>query len=1494
MTLDSLEYVSFAQQLENGDSGYDLDLPAVRRQVAVDFWPHPVSAEGRHWVIAEEGDTLADVFGGEIFLDDPAVAHVNGASYSRKSWNTVTLRAGDVAKVRRTARDGGEGSNPVAIILSIAVLVAAPFAAAALAGPLANALGITTAAGLAGLTSGLTAVIGTVGLLIINALFPPRLPKDRVSGEAPRQYSLSGGANRVRLFQPLLWVLGTHRVWPDLVAREYTEFDGNGDQFLNQIFDYGLGLALQFADDRIGKTAITDYDSVTTQRGVRHVTLVKGNVDTLAGGNIGYEEDDRHTITRRTADNTTRVAFDVASVHFLATDGGELEGRATHIRLQYRMAGTSVWTTRLVTLESPDGAEARNAVRRSFDYDVVEGEYDLRVQPAAYYAADDDLTRITVKVELVQLRAFQDETADFLGRNALAIRAKATGQFYGRLQQVSSTVTNGPNNPADVYLAYLRGYLIDGKLVAGMGLAERRIDMASIDAWRQFCTDNELTCNVVFEDARDRNDAMRLICQCGWGSVDKQTGKYGVLWEDAGRPMTAVINPENVLAGTLSIGYQNEGLADEVTGTFLDASNDYLPTPIRRKMPGVEFPKLPVDIDLEGITNGDQAAKELNRTVAGQFYHTRVITWEMDLDEGMAIARGDVVGASHGLIGSGSGGRFISISEDRRSFEVTADPMVGDDPIAAGYIWIWDLLDNVVARQFTRTSRFNIRLDEALPSIPQGYEDDPTAYRFMAFSEQADIEMLRITGKEFPSGRVKLTARDETILYYDHRTTDLEWTPVDGRATAQSIVGGFSVTEAAFGVRVFSWSELDGPVVGYRIRYGPAGSSFANMRDLHQGLLVSSPAQYYDRPEPGTWRFGIVAVLENGEATTPAYTTATLARPGAVAHLEVEVYRVVGKDDDPPDRPGMGEGSYDFNTKTLTPPDDWVGPAFPNYNRNQVVYACTATADTAEGAIWTPDDNDWVGPFVVGDANDLDIIYRRFQMPPTSAPAASNGVPAGWYTNVADVPAGLGLIYIAIGHRRRGQSQYIWQLPTQLEGQDATAYKELEAYRVVSASAAAPATPGASGSYHFGTSTFTPPSSWVGPAFPAYGRNQVVYAVTATADSAGGVEWTAGVGDWQPNPPVIVGNADDLEIIYRRFTSAPSSAPAASTGIPSGWYNRVSSVPSGNGLIYQSTGHRQRGSRTYTWQLPTPLEVRSIISVVRASNGLVTIRYSDGTTDSFTVRDGDPGNPGAPGQNLTVQSAVSDSRGNVLITFSDGTTITVPAGGAGRGIDTIVRDNTTGIVTITYDDGTTTTFTVMDGGVGADGSSTEWIYRATASNVRPATPSQTSARRAQLDYVPPFWNDDPVSGTYVWVSSRRKPAGVNTVFGNFSTPTPFRGPVGQRGPAGPRIWQQLWGGTLTIGPSMTATAVSSSGLSGYDSVAILTRSYSSFTSTWYHYIAMLPVSALNSLSTGGWANTTFDYGVLTISGGVLRIRADAHSSGPTSKRLLKIWGVSNP
>ena len=976
---------------------------------------------------------MADVAAGRIPPGERGVACINGMLYDQEVWHELVLRENDVVQIRFRA-DGGEGSNPVGVILSIGLLVAAPH--------LAPALGLT------GLGAGLfTAGVSTLGLLAINALFPPRPPRRRDT-ERSRQYSLSGGANALRPREPMLLLLGHHRVFPDYASQFYTEYDENGDQILNQIFDFGLG-DLDRENDRIGETLLTAFDSAQTAQnnignrfvetgevdlaggtfapntylagertpantvriqfnlrvlnhrdrggpGVRttepmsfsleyrrvgetdwtanpetvvpgvtwanrtftyrvqpgtyeiraratdgliafqpgpgagnpanhnsqamyavvaHQTavvqqggspqqpqrqLVAGNVDTIMGGDLEYNV----PLQRTTARDTYLIAFDVNVQHFRAGDRGVLDGRDTVIRFEHRGEGTSTWHGFTRTLRTPDGAEARNMVRRSFSQNiepanvVPSGRYEIRATLLTEVAMDDDgnLTddRLTFEAKIVAFRAHQPMNADFAGQNPLAVRIKATGQLYNRIERFNADcwqlipawnatsqtwiARQRTSNPGALLRKWFQGfYDEDGELIAGFGLEDDEIDHEALQGFYEFCDANGLECNVVLQDDRDEDQIATLIAQCGWGRVDTSSGKHSVIWEDAGRPLSTIVNPTNIIRGTLNINYDNQDLADQIVGQFIDRDSDFMENELRRDVPNLPITgEFPATVQLEGITDGTHAAKEINRTAAAQFYHRRIITWEM-LEEGfLGIGVGDVVGMANGLLGDGDGPRILSIDSTRRILTTVFLPFITSGVARVGLPW-----GDLHTTTYTLDDG-DVVLADALPDpVADVEEDDPHAYRITMYPSGAVYTAVRITGFEpVSAGRYRFTARDEVQAYYDARVANLDHPLIPLRSTDVSAVEGFSISETLEGIRVFNWQPHQrADTIGYELRYGDAGATWFDMVPL-EGLVTTNRLELLDLPPQGEHRCAIVARFNDGQRSDVTYLTHTFEQLG--------------------------------------------------------------------------------------------------------------------------------------------------------------------------------------------------------------------------------------------------------------------------------------------------------------------------------------------------------------------------------------------------------------------------------------------------------------------------------------------------------------------------------------------------------------------------------------------------------------------------------------
>lgn len=204
---------------------------------------------------------------GIALADVGAVVTINGEAVPRQCWKAVRPKLGTVVNVRIVPQGGGGKKNPLVSILSIAVLIAAPYMGAALAGSMYGTMGITGATiGFA--TTAATAAIGVVGSMLISALAPPPKPSFAGRGssnpsESPTMF-VEGARNSAIAYGPVPVVLGTNRMVPPLAARNYTEAAGN-KQYARQLFTYGYGQQLLISDLKIGETALSEFKGVEVE-----------------------------------------------------------------------------------------------------------------------------------------------------------------------------------------------------------------------------------------------------------------------------------------------------------------------------------------------------------------------------------------------------------------------------------------------------------------------------------------------------------------------------------------------------------------------------------------------------------------------------------------------------------------------------------------------------------------------------------------------------------------------------------------------------------------------------------------------------------------------------------------------------------------------------------------------------------------------------------------------------------------------------------------------------------------------------------------------------------------------------------------------------------------------------------------------------------------------------------------------------------------------------
>ena len=913
-------------QSPGADSSSALPLRCLSApKITTDMWPHPLTAEGRetHPAVVPPGATLADLVADALplrCLSASALmeAYIDGRPVPRAAWSSVRLGDGQIVTLRATAGDGGD-KNPLRVLLQLAVIVASVFVP-----PLITSSLLGQAA--------IGAAISIVGGLIINALAPLPTPDQAQAARAEPVYSLTGGANRARPYEPLLLVLGEHRVFPDLGAAEYTEIVGD-DQFLHQIFNFGLG-ALDVDELKIGDTTLDAFEEVQTEFGDAQgrIALVAGNVDTEAGAAL----DDTAFVERATAPGTRRIGIDLGGRLFRVNErDGAIQGHSVDIVIEWEAPGLAV-ERRTLTLTH----DRQTLLRRTLAYDLGSArDWTVRVRRTSDPSTDE---RTFDDLAWTALRSYQPDEADYEGQTRLGVRIRASGQLTGRLDRLSAIVRQRvptwdgvrwtaplpSSNPAYLFRWYARGVRIAGRLAAGLGLAPGRIDDEALIEWGAWCQAQGLRCDFVLDRALSHAEVLTLIARCGRAAATWQTGRLGVIWDAAGRPATALVTPGNIVAGSFRVEYATGQAAEEVAVRYIEPDLDWQYNTLRRTVPNVDAqPASTATITLHGVTDRAQAAMACNLQAARQVYHRRRLTWEMAA-EGLSLARGDVVTITHSLIDGGAAGRLTGGTAARVRLDRAVDLGTGNpaDPGAPfGATLLLRLLDGTlhqsavsrppgVAPEGAPGSQAGdvaeLVLAAPLPAAPAADGANARDILWRLYDDTLPPARARIIAVR-PSGdqHVRFVAIDETDAYYDAATADLSapfpnLTPRPPRVLDIALAETLVRVGAGFAVELEAALTVAGDWRGGVVRASVNGEAPRIVARLVDG----ETAAYWLAPPTGSLTVTVTPGTEAAPSGRPYSVTheivGSLAPPGAPTNFLIDL---------------LGDGTRRLR---WTPPDD--------------------------------------------------------------------------------------------------------------------------------------------------------------------------------------------------------------------------------------------------------------------------------------------------------------------------------------------------------------------------------------------------------------------------------------------------------------------------------------------------------------------------------------------------------------------------------------------
>lgn len=590
--------------------------------------------------------------------------YVNNHVISRIHINALRLRNDDVIRIVPIIE--GDGSDPLAIILTIAVIVTAAYAGAAIA----SAYGL----GAVG-TSIVTGTVALAGTLVVSAILgPPDIEAPSAGSESDPIFSISGGANQLLRYEPYPIVLGRHKVFPVYGSLPYTYYDDD-DQYLNQVFHFGFGPNLVIGDRKIGLTNIEQYDDVTRSSVTSgEIFDFDENVVPVQGsGNFAVGEN----IVRRTPDDTTHIQINAEFLFWeLRKSKGEYIAGNMMFSFQHKKVGENTWRSftghNRVRVNNTEHSEP---FRRTWSNLTLPetGEYDIRITFISVLenteAINEDKHIQKKDFNFSSINCFQSaggHSYEKEVRDAISIRA--TSQLSGSIDKYSAIIQNRipivegrgtpgtrwitddgswqeglHNNPAAVFRHLLLGYRYDdNRLIYGEGAPASMLHDASILEWYKFCLREELTFNYVQRTDEPMHKVIDKVCRAGRASKERFGTKIGVIFDDELDTPSELFNAENIVAGSFNTSFITDVTIDEVVVSFVNPDADWDTDEVRIIKPGISNPENSVRVNAIGATNLQQATRFGNLLIGESVHHNVIYSFEVG-DIGKLVKRGDVV-----------------------------------------------------------------------------------------------------------------------------------------------------------------------------------------------------------------------------------------------------------------------------------------------------------------------------------------------------------------------------------------------------------------------------------------------------------------------------------------------------------------------------------------------------------------------------------------------------------------------------------------------------------------------------------------------------------------------------------------------------------------------------------------------------------------------------------------------------------------------------------
>lgn len=568
------------------------------------------------------------------------------------------LENGDVVNIAIVPKGGGRGGGGkkiLGIVASIAIAIAAPYAAAGMLGTVIGGTG-AMAAGLG--TYALAAGIAVAGNLLLSAIMPkPSMPGfDRMDFKNSNTYGWNKPTNQAMQAQVVPKVFGTHKITPPLIASHIIS-DGD-EQYFNGLYALNDGEIKDIREIKINDEPIENFKGVTYEirNGLNNQNIISNFNDTSYDKNIGKKLNPDLSYSLAQTDGNFVTSLSVTLVFprglYYANDKGGLDGYSVNVRVEYSADGKN-WTPITGVSYTVVTAAQTSTFRRVFKADnLPPNKYNIRAKfetapnTGSRYASDCYLEYVT---ETVSDDFIYPKTA------LLAIRALATDQLNGGAPRISAVVTANSDNPSHICR----------KILEDSGVESSRI-MPSFNEWANFCEKKSLKCNIVFDSELSVRKALDTVSLLGRASVLQAGSKFDVIIEKAGLipAQSFLFGMGNILSDTFKQNFLPlVDRANFIEITYYDKNKDYEPSVVSVGQIAADNSRVSnkSSVTLVGCTDEAQARAYGRFTLNCNRYLTETIEFEADKDS-LVCRYGDIIKVSHDTPQYGFSGRLLEDS----------------------------------------------------------------------------------------------------------------------------------------------------------------------------------------------------------------------------------------------------------------------------------------------------------------------------------------------------------------------------------------------------------------------------------------------------------------------------------------------------------------------------------------------------------------------------------------------------------------------------------------------------------------------------------------------------------------------------------------------------------------------------------------------------------------------------------------------------------------